>query len=490
MSSCLFPVPRRMATVLLGCSLAATIGLSACSSHTSSPSMTIPSTGSASSASSSPVAQASAGSLQQLKQVARRLAGDFEAGHMDTTMAMAGPQARAAGLSTSVLSTARNQIDTQAGPFQSIIGTFATAQPTGNLVEVVTQHTRHAVRILYSFTPGTTSLNGINLNLATAREIARAKATPTSGSSIGPTGPDALDTQVSVGSHQLPGILATPRGTAQPIAVLLLPGSGPQDADETIGTAHNKPMRDIAEGLATAGITSLRFDKRTQADPASFTTSSTINDEYLDDATAAVKLLAGRRELHGYKLYVIAHSQAAMLLPTILHNNPQLAGGVSLAGSPRSLFDVLYDQQAAQITATTPNPVQRQQRLALARRTMNQAKAITRPTQAPPAGLGGTLSAAYIASLNALNPVATARSIHNPLLFLQGDADTQISPTTDYDAWKADLAGRPDTAFHDYPHLNHLFMPTTGKPAPADYDAPNHVSPTVIHDITTWLLHP
>jgi uncharacterized protein len=48
--------------------------------------------------------------------------------------------------------------------------------------------------------------------------------------------------------------------------VVLLSGSGPQDRDETIG--RNKPLKDLAWGLASAGVAVLRFDKVTHAHPA------------------------------------------------------------------------------------------------------------------------------------------------------------------------------------------------------------------------------
>jgi hypothetical protein len=38
-------------------------------------------------------------------------------------------------------------------------------------------------------------------------------------------------------------------------------GSGPNDRDSTVGA--NKIFRDLAEGLASAGIAVLRYDKRT-----------------------------------------------------------------------------------------------------------------------------------------------------------------------------------------------------------------------------------
>ncbi len=327
-------------------------------------------------------------------------------------------------------------------------------------------------------------------------------STPSSSSPTSSTAPSATvgapssatsstasgNLDVMVGPQQLPGTLRLPSGQAKPVAVLLLPGSGPSDRDETIGAAGNRPLRDIADGLAAQGIASLRFDKRTKAAPTSFTKTSTIADEYLDDAAAAIKMLGERPETSKDKVFVVGHSQGGMLMPTILKANPTVAGGVSLAGSPRSLFDIMYDQNVALLAQSTMTEADKKATLTQVRSIMDQAKAVRKPTDTVPAQLASSMPAAYVASLNALTPVADAKGLSVPMLFLQGEKDVQVSPTADFGAWQKGLAGRAKTEFKTYPGLNHLFMKSSGKPAPADYDAANTVDPTVIADLAAWLV--
>src|SRR5665254_10563 len=64
------------------------------------------------------------------------------------------------------------------------------------------------------------------------------------------------------------------KGTGPFAAVVLVQGSGPSDRDETIGP--NKPFRDIAWGLASAGIAVLRYDKRTFVYGAQMAPDTTI----------------------------------------------------------------------------------------------------------------------------------------------------------------------------------------------------------------------
>ena len=77
------------------------------------------------------------------------------------------------------------------------------------------------------------------------------------------------DVTVDAGGWPLPGTLSMPAGTGPVPAVVLVQGSGPQDRDETLGPL--KPLRDLAEGLASRGMAVLRYDKRTRQHPTRLT---------------------------------------------------------------------------------------------------------------------------------------------------------------------------------------------------------------------------
>jgi hypothetical protein len=77
-----------------------------------------------------------------------------------------------------------------------------------------------------------------------------------------------VEHDLTLGSDALavPGTLTVPVGDGPWPAVVVLPGSGPTDRDSTIGP--NKPLKDLAWGLASRGVAVLRFDKVTYAHPA------------------------------------------------------------------------------------------------------------------------------------------------------------------------------------------------------------------------------
>jgi hypothetical protein len=84
------------------------------------------------------------------------------------------------------------------------------------------------------------------------------------------------------------GTLSLPRASTPLPAVVLLAGSGSLDRDETIG--RNKPLKDIAWGLASRGTAVLRFDKVTYTHAAELKDARdiTLDSEYLPQAIAAI----------------------------------------------------------------------------------------------------------------------------------------------------------------------------------------------------------
>ena len=290
-----------------------------------------------------------------------------------------------------------------------------------------------------------------------------------------------LDVPTPVGP--LHGALTLPPGAGPFPAVVLVAGSGPQDMDETIGP--NKPFRDIAEGLARAGIASLRYDKRSFDHPES-AKGMVIDTEVTDDAVTAAHLLAQQKAVDPQRVFVLGHSLGAMMAPRIGQRDPQLAGLVLMAAPARNIFDVLAQQVREQLAKKGASPAVIAQAVQADARERLLLAAIG-PGQSAPLGNFAGVSQAYWLSWSRVDPMAEAKALSMPMLILQGGSDFQVSPTLDFARWQRELAGRPHTAFHLYPGLSHLFMPAGKTGTVADYQAPEHVDAQVIADIAAWL---
>lgn len=156
--------------------------------------------------------------------------------------------------------------------------------------------------------------------------------------------------KVTVGEHpwRLPGTLLMPESDERVPAVVLVQGSGATNRDEAIYSV--KPFRDIAEALSAKGIAVLRYDKRTFVYREKVFMSSdyrnyTVEDEVIEDAIHAGRLLAADERIDPNRVYILGHSLGAMLAPRIVSESGDLFHGMILAaGTNKNLLDVLLRQ--------------------------------------------------------------------------------------------------------------------------------------------------
>ncbi|WP_367345372.1 alpha/beta fold hydrolase [Stenotrophomonas bentonitica] len=287
--------------------------------------------------------------------------------------------------------------------------------------------------------------------------------------------------QIVAGKGPLPATLALPNGAGPFRAVVLVHGSGPQDRNETIGP--NRPFLDVARGLAAQGIAVLRYEKRTHARPQDFSGDYTMDDETTDDAVAAVALLANTPGIDTKQIYVMGHSQGGMLAPRIAARSGKVAGVVLWSAPARSLLTLLPEQnrylfnQDGRISADEQAALDRlDAQIAAARGT-----AVVAASELP---LGQPAS--YWRAFDAVDPVADARKLKQPILLLQGGRDFQVVDA-DWQRWTQGLPEGPKARFHRYPALNHLGIAGEGPGSLEDYRAAGTVSPTLIDDVAAWI---
>lgn len=295
--------------------------------------------------------------------------------------------------------------------------------------------------------------------------------------------------EVTVGAGPLavPGTLSLPRQHGPLPGVVLLAGSGPQDRDETIG--RNKPLRDLAWGLASRGIAVLRFEKVTHAHPAECAAAAgfTLTDEYVPHAVAAIALLRQHPAVAADRVFVLGHSLGGTVAPRVAAAEPAVAGLVIMAGGTQPMhrsalrqFRYLASLDPAGAPALQP----------VIGTLTRQAELVDSPglsPETPASGLPFGVPAAYWLDLRGYDPVAAAAATGKPLLILQGGRDYQVTVADDLAGWQAGLAGRPDVRVRVYEADNHLFCPGSGPSSPAEYEPAQHLDPAVVADIAGWL---
>lgn len=265
--------------------------------------------------------------------------------------------------------------------------------------------------------------------------------------------------------------------------LILVHGSGPHDRDETLGP--NKIFKELAWGLAAQNIAVLRYDKRTLVYPEACAalSSLTVYDETIDDVTAAV---AACRTLGYDRIYIAGHSLGGMLIPRIAAETPEVAGYIMLAAPARSLPDLMEEQYRYIYSLREPLSETDQAALEQTLQKIEAMRNVSADSDLTAADLMG-LPVSYLVDLQGYAPAVAAKSMQQPLLILQGEADYQVT-MEDYALFADTVGGQDNVTMISYPRLNHIFMTTPyERSRPDEYQEQGCVEQQVIDDIAGFL---
>ena len=296
------------------------------------------------------------------------------------------------------------------------------------------------------------------------------------------------------GKYPLNGILTLPDNRPPKVpAVVLVHGSGSHDMDETL--FGNKPFRDIADYLPTKGIAVLRYNKRTfvygkqMAKNKDFR-NFTVKEETIEDAILAANLLRGDDSIDPNRIYIAGHSLGGMLAPRIDAEGGNFAGIIILAGSPRSLIDIMISQNEEMI----PQLGKLFQLIAKKRYASIKAILTAIPTmteaEAKNTKLAGQNLVWYLKEMEEHPGADYLKAIEKPVLILHGEKDFQVTTEKDFALYREICAGKQNVSFKAYPELNHLFMKSIYgnlKNIRKEYKVPQKVDPAVLDDIAEFV---
>lgn len=227
------------------------------------------------------------------------------------------------------------------------------------------------------------------------------------------------DVFVRVESGVLNGTLTVPQTRKAKWVVLIVPGSGPTDRDGNGPNLKTDGLRMLAEGLAEAGVASLRFDKRGvgQSLPAATNEHGLRIDHYASDVAKWIAFLRTRQEFA--HIAVAGHSEGA-LVAMLGARVTKPDSIVLIAGAGNRSANILRAQFKPHLTAE----LQAEHDAIL--NTLESGKEVSdvskvfatiyRPSVQP-----------YLISWFKYDPVEVAKGLGLPMLIIHGGNDVQVS---------------------------------------------------------------
>ena len=217
----------------------------------------------------------------------------------------------------------------------------------------------------------------------------------------------------------LKGKMVTPNQESGYPVVLIIPGSGLTDMD------GNYDKRGIASS-ASAGKDeySMRFE------------------DGIKDARGWIDYLSKDKRISG--IYVLGHSEGALVGMAASVDNPKVKGYISVAGAGRPAYEIIEEQMAGQ-----PEVIRNMVR------SINTSLKEGKLVPDVPIGLQALFRSSvqpYMISWYTYNPQEIIKKLKVPVLILQGDKDMQVS-VKDAELLKR---SQPSADYHLIGNMNHL----------------------------------
>jgi len=260
------------------------------------------------------------------------------------------------------------------------------------------------------------------------------------------------------------------------------------DRDENAPKARINALHDIAVTLSEQGIGSLRFDKRgVGASQGSYWETGFF--DHVTDASAALGFLRSQAEVRPERVFLLGHSEGALIATRLAGTGAQVAGVILLAGPAQTGEQVLIWQSAQVLKGMhgfnkwiidnfhiDTRKAQQKQLDKLKRSTKNSMRI----------QLVARLNAKWFREFMAYDPAEDLPKIPVPVLAITGTKDIQVDPA-DLDR----MAGLVRSGFeaHAVPNLTHLLRLEPGEPTLSTYKQQLNqpIDSQVMQVISEWL---
>ena len=299
--------------------------------------------------------------------------------------------------------------------------------------------------------------------------------------------PTDADVRVPAVGFGLAGTLTTPpaQGRLKNPAIVLVAGSGPIERDGTI--AGIPLFAQLAGQLADLGFVVVRYDKRGAGQSGGRTETVTLQ-EYAEDAIAAVKWLAKRKDVDNRRIVIVGHDDGAAVA-MLAAREKRVAGLVLMGGMGTTGRDLILEQQQDLLNAAKTAEPDRAAKVELQKRII-EATVAEKGWEALSPEVRRAVDTPWYRSLLTFDPAKVMPRIKQPILILHGALDRQVAPR--HADRLAELAnarkGTPPAELKQVPSLNHLMVVAkTGDISEYPSLETKTISPEIAKAIAAWV---
>lgn len=298
--------------------------------------------------------------------------------------------------------------------------------------------------------------------------------------------PPIIEHAVSIdvgGGVQLSGMAVVPDRVGSRAGVLLLSGSGPLDRDSNMNGQRLAVSSTLAAALASAGVASLRFDKRGVA-ASSGDYASTGFDAETADAVSAFETLRAFEGIDPDRVGVMGHSVGATISARLAAGTGGVAFAVLLACAAVTGAEVMA-WQTDRIAAGLPGPSWTLGRLFRRNQARNIQKLAESTTDVVRIGRKDE-PARWMREYRAYDPRTDLVNVSCPILAITGDKDIQVDPDELVEI--ESMVRGPCTTLAPA-NLTHVLRNSPHKPSITRYSKliRKPVEPSLVQMITDWV---
>jgi uncharacterized protein len=319
-------------------------------------------------------------------------------------------------------------------------------------------------------------------------DVARTDIASVSARQVAISRPNDEAVRILANGFSLAGTLSKPAEPAKgPLpAVLLIGDSGSSDRDELI--AGIPVLGQLAGAIADAGFIVLRYDKRGIGQSGGRAESVTMAD-YAEDARAAVKFLTSRKEVDGKRIVLVGHGEGGLVALMTAALEKRVAGVALLATPGVSGAELVLQQQEHALAKMNISDAEKQARVTMQKR-INEAGLTGKGLDQFTADVRRQVEDPAFQNMLATDPAKLVARVRQPILVVQGELDTQVTPANADRLAALAQARKPSLAADvaKIPGVNHLLaISVTGEADEYEKLPLKQISPAVSSAVVDWL---